>query len=378
VAPAAGVTAPAATSATATLTLWSVAELEPQQGEGLGALADAWAASDPLTSLIVSRRPGRGEYGVIAYLDIISRVAPAALPDVVPLPLADVAAARQRGLILPLPLALADSAQLDQSWPFAREAVTHTQDDEERAWALPLAVTAPHIAWPTPKDAPPTSWQDLVLQARLALPDATDPTALSTALSLYAANGGDPSTLPAIDRDAAAAWLSALATGRESISLSPAPLTALAAGEVDAAIIGAGDFVEAWGSGEATGWSTLPGPTGPAPIVATGWALALVARPGADTGRGVALIEALSSEIAPTWTFSAGLLPANRAAWAESLRSLPDPPPSGYRDFIALRLESARHPAQLAGTAPRWSEATRAVLAGEEIVSVLDNLTAPR
>ena len=371
-APAPGATAAAVT--TRTLLLWTVAQLEPPEGQGLSALASRWSERDPLTSLQFSQRPGRGARGVLAYLDILSRTAPAALPDVTALPLSDVRAAREAGLLRPLPEALIGSPQLAQSWPFARMAVS---DESSQAWALPLAVSVPHLTWAAPPADPPQSWSALLAEARVAMPTTDDDTSLAAALTLYAGYGGDPGSLPTVDREAAGAWLGSLAARTQRLRAADAPLEALRAGEAEVAVSGTGAFVVAGDAGS-WGWSALPGPSGPAPLVATGWALALVARPGSEPGGGAALIEALTAPTVATWTLAAGMLPAGSAAWAESLRALSEPPPAAYRDFVTLRLEGARAPAALGGSAPLWTAAARSALAGEDIEPALEALTAAR
>jgi len=102
----------------------------------------------------VAFKPEMGEAGITAFLSSAAAVAPTIVPDVVALPLSDVADAAAQGLIRPLDGALPDGWQEDL-FPFARASAQVAG----RWFGVPFVVYFEHLAFqPTLLSDPPLGW----------------------------------------------------------------------------------------------------------------------------------------------------------------------------------------------------------------------------
>ncbi len=358
------------------ITLWTVEALEADEQGGLAGSAALWLGESPAFALRISQRPSRGENGVLPLLLAMSRTAPAALPDVVALPLESVAEARESGIIAPLPARIG-------GWPFTDAAVIV----DGGAWAAPLALAVPHLVQARAQsvDTETTStrtWDSLLESGTVALPNASGPGALAVALSLYVDQGGDAAALPVIDRDAASRWLSEIADANAAgrLRFSNDPLDALRDGTASAAIVSAGSFLHADPESTEFSWAAIPGREGPMPVVATGWGLALIDRPRDEdaTERAIGLIAALTAPEATRWVLDIGMLPASRGGLLAVLDPTRGDTTEAYLDFLTRSLESARGPAGLARLGSVWAAANATAVDGTSLTTTIDLLDSAR
>lgn len=289
---------------------------------------------------VIKKLP-EGEGGLLDFLIVSQPVAPAALPDVIALPLSDAALAASKGLLQPLD-AFADPYLLDDFNPFLQGAVRTKQ-----GWfAVPFTVWFEHLAFqPSALTDPPLSWP-IILDARAtyAFPAAGPEGVLPDALLIHYLSSVPPGEDPVRNEGALHRTLTFYQTARASGLIDSSVTQAVTADDVWPRVV---QGAVALADTTSTLWLTdrnqaillrfgpLPTADGRPRYIGHGWAYAIVA---ADEQRQVLsadLIEQLTAaEFLAQWGLTAHRLPARRSALAIW-------PADSYATFATEALESA-------------------------------------
>jgi ABC-type glycerol-3-phosphate transport system substrate-binding protein len=195
---------------------------------------------------------------------------------------------------------------------------------------------------------------------------------LDTSLALYGAAGGAADGLPDPNSQAAAQMLTFLAEARAEGSVIAAGEPSLRAAwnrflssDAAATAVAGTTFIGQQANFPGLRWGPLPGPDGPAPPVAWGWALA-VPVPAADRATRAGRLAAWLTDPAHRgWIAEARLLPA----WPEDLETAPEhiepPPAPGYLTFLAEALDTARPVPAGEDWTTAWNAALAAALGAD-------------
>lgn len=354
---------------------WTVPSLSPateaESPSPLDLALDGFLAERSGTDLLTEVKPERGAGGVAELLVATARVAPAALPDVVVLPLDALGDPEIVALLRPIDTTTA-TVRLEDAFAFAASSVRGGAD--EPALALPLAVDLVHAV---ARDAePPATWDDLPAAApflvRGAAPDCSS---LSPFLAWYAASGGSLVGLPDADPAAfeqalgfvrEAAGSGALAVARTDGETRNPVWSAFLERGAPAAAVGAGTFARQQPGFPALAWGPLPGPNRPAAPVGCGWALAVTATESERAAEATALIEWLTAPDRHGWVVGGGHLPAYRSEWSRVVADAYEVPPEpAYLAYLEAQLAAALRAVGAADWAQEWAAAYARALEGE-------------
>lgn len=366
------------------LTVWTVSSLEATEEEApslrrsLRDAALALGAGAP--GLEIVTKPAYGAAGIADFLRSSAQVAPERLPDLCVLPLEALAELGALGLLQPL----RDPELVDRTaaaYPFARRLA----GPAETPWGLPLAVDVLHAIV---RDAPvPPRWDQLTA-GPLALPLGGGAWApeLAPLVSVYAAAGGDLAQLADPDPAVARGSLQALADGlaARQLALPPEGRTPRAAwshfvgAEAPAAVVNSGAIIGRQTAFPGMRWGPVPGPQGPAPALAWGWALAVTTADPERMAWAVELLRQAGAAEHAADLLSAGLLPPQPEAWAERVaRGLAEAPSSAYLEFVQTQLSTAQALEAIDRWGPAWAAAGRALAEGAGAGAAMQALAVP-
>jgi hypothetical protein len=324
------------------LAIWWPDALLPDSPDAPFAASIAAIAAD--RPIEFSIKPAYGVSGIQAFLASTAQASPDRLPDLALLPLGALRDAHRAGLIQDIP----ESAGInDDCFDFASARA----GEGDTVWALPVAVDLLHGIG---RDVDlPASWQALQALGRrpLILPlGGTSPPDLAAMVASYAAEGGDPSTLPDVDPVAFEAMVGrlsdALKAGNLGLPLSGnSPHSAwntFAAGDPPFAAVNAATALANQGHYPGLTWASLPGGKDAAPPIAWGWALVLPVR---DPDR-LVLAAQLALDLAAALREGSiridGQLPTVQEGWRDRASAGLDPlPDAAYLDFLEEELASA-------------------------------------
>lgn len=298
---------PTAHTSPMVLRVWVPSRFDPQKDALLQARLDSFLESHPGLKIDVRVKEETGTASLLESLLLTSTAAPAALPDLVALPRADLESAAAAGVIQPV-----DGVKiaLDKpGWALSARALGHVQNT---AYGLPFAMDALVLASSAPE--PVTSWVEIAQTGPLAFNvlDARFP------LALYLAAGGtltDDQGKPALDETILARVLALFA--QETVM----PL------ESDEAVwqsFGqAGGFAVGWANGLArrdqpgVTIEALPGFEDSSATLVTGWVWAVASRDADRQNLAVELGEWLTAEeFVGVWDQSTGFLsPRSDPRW---------------------------------------------------------------
>lgn len=322
--PEAPVPSPTPATVATTLTLWLPPQFAPVDAQAGGAvLSDqlaAYALAHPGWSVQARPKAAAGPGSLLESLLSAYNAAPAALPDVVALPRADLEAAAAAGVLLPLE-SWVPAEVLQAAYPVA-QALGRV----EGQWVgAPFAVDARILVYSTDLYATPPARWDAVITGTLVLPGA-EPAGL-TVLTDYLAGGALTDSTGAIQLDAARLAAS-LASWRALEQAQILPLSTLtyadpaAAWQVfrerraELALTTFSQYLREAQRVSRAGAALPPTTAGQPFTLAEGWCWALTNK----TGDRAAAADLLNWLIAPArqaaWTQAAQMLPAQPAALA--------------------------------------------------------------
>jgi ABC-type glycerol-3-phosphate transport system substrate-binding protein len=330
-----------ATPEAPTLTLWLPDWMALPDAPGYEAMMNAITAFETeqeVQVLIIPKLP-RGEGGLLDALRKTKPVAPSVLPDIVALPLRDVAPAVEDDLLQPLS-GLFSEQLLDDYYPFARQA--SMADD---AWmALPFAAYFEHLSFqPAALSEPPVNWE-IVLNSggKYVFPVGSSDSVWTDALLLHYLSATPAGASPERNEQALKAQL----TFYEELyrrGLVDETLLQINApkGSWEQALQGTAPLAETTASlwlaqrGEATFLRFGPTPTADsqARYLIHGWAYALITADEVHQTLAVALIHQLiDAQILADWSHQSYVLPARRSA-------LQQWPADDFRAFVDEALQ---------------------------------------
>lgn len=386
------------TDDTLTLVWWTPEFLSPKAPQPAGSLlAQQLAAFEQAAggkvrvSPVLKARYGTG--GLLDFLSTAHDVAPAILPDLVALDVAELGAASETGALQPLN-GLLDAAAFEGLYPFARSA----GQLDEKVLAVQLMADVEHLAYvPGLVDAPPITW-DALLAARtpylfpLGAPQPGSTTRSGEDLqhaiiSQYlSAGAGSHSEAHHLTLQAepllrvlgfyeAAAQSGVLPPGALELADTDAVWSIYALGQAPMAYVSARRYLAEQETLKNTAYAPAPGYSGQAPPIASGWALAIVTT---DPARQRAAADLIA------WL----LRPDNAGPWSQAAQWLPTSPQAlaawganPYYTFLNEQLALAVNPpvgADFPGVAARIQKAILAVLEGEAgPQAAVETATAP-
>jgi ABC-type glycerol-3-phosphate transport system substrate-binding protein len=275
----------------------------------------------------------KDESNLLETLELTAFAAPAASPDLISLPRAELEAAAAQGLIQPLDASLLG----DAGWhPLAR-SLGHVND---AVYGLPFALDALALASST--ETPLTTWQEVSDAGALAFNanDAFFP------LALYLSAGGELTDAEGdltLD-EAVLVRVLALFAQEQASPLESDEEVRLSLGQAGGSAVG-------WASGLSSGGppevklEALPGLESPPATLVTSWGWSVASAEVERQQLAIELAEWLTAEdFLGEWTPSLGFLPprdAQRARWKPLLDPARPVPPAEWVSLIAPILREA-------------------------------------
>ncbi len=335
---------PAITPATPeapTLTLWLpdwMALPDAPGHEAMMTTISAFEEEKEVRVQIIPKLP-RGQGGLLDALRKTKPVAPSVLPDIVALPLRDVAPAVEEDLLQPLAGLFPQQIQEDY-YPFAQQASM-----VEDAWmALPFAAYFEHLSFqPAALSEPPVNWE-IVLNSggKYVFPVGSSDSAWTDALLLHYLSAMPAGAAPERNEQALRVQLNFYeelyrrGLADETLLQINAPK-----GSWEQALQGTAPLAETTASlwlaqrGEATFLRFGPTPThdSQARYLIHGWAYALITADEVHQTLAVELIDRLiEAQTLADWSYQSYVLPARRSA-------LQQWPADDFRDFADEALQ---------------------------------------
>lgn len=378
----------APTEAVLTLTWWTPEFYSPEAPQPVGPLlAEQLAAFEASENERVRVTPvlkaRYGEGGLLDFLRTAQPVAPAVLPDLVTLDIAELEPAVEAGLLQPLDMLL-DGDAIASLYPFARDTGVFAG----RRMGVQHLANIAHVAYLASQvEAPPATWAILLEENLPYLFPLNNPQASATSshaeglpravLSQYYSTGVsiDPVTrAPALELEplirllefySAAAKSGVLPPGAQELVEPDAVWGVYVQGKVPLAYVSARRYLAEREALRGSGYAAAPGWAGPAAPIAEGWALAIVTTDPERQRAAASLIAWLMQpENSGAWAQAAGWLPTSPAALA-AMRS------ASYLQFLDSQLRVAVSPP----IGPDYVQAAARIQ--RAIVSVLQEGVAP-
>lgn len=334
--------APAATPEPVALTVWLPDWMlldDPEAARLIQNTIQSFGVDNNIDIDIVIKLP-TGPAGLLDSLSKTYPVAPAALPDLIALPLRDAASAAEQNLLQPLNGLLPDDLPGDL-YPFAN----HFLASPESWYALPFAADFEHLAFqPSTLSDIPLNW-DVILEskARYAFPAGGPEATLPDAVLIHYLSATTTNTL---DRDEAALrkLLTFYEVGRDTGVIN-ANLTQAASaadtwtsalqGDVDLAHTTASLWLRDRSQATILRFGPIPTADSSPRAIAHGWAFALVTADPTRQALAAQLITLLMEpDTLAAWTLTAHQLPSRRSALALW-------PSDDYTAFAGETLEKA-------------------------------------
>jgi len=328
--PSATATSPAPTPHAAPLVLrvWVTPRFDPASDSLLQARLDAFTADHAGLKIEVRVKD---ESSLLESLRLTAFAAPAASPDLVALPRADLESAAAQGLIQPLDASLLG----DAGWhPLAR-SLGHVND---AVYGLPFALDA--LALASSAETPLTTWQEVSDAGALAFNanDAFFP------LALYLSAGGELTDAQGdltLD-EAVLVRVLALFAQEQALPLESDEEVRLSLGQGGGSAVG-------WASGLSSGGppevklEALPGLESPPATLVTSWGWSVASAEVERQQLALELAEWLTAEeFLGEWTPSLGFLPPREdARWKPLLDPARPVPPAEWVNLIAPILREA-------------------------------------
>ncbi len=357
------------------LTLWTVEPFSPAESSQDGQIRARQLAEfetthpDVIVECVLKKPYGKG--GILDFLRTASAAAPAVLPDLVAIDMAELDEAAQAGLVQPLDDLI--SAELAEDlFPFAHQACRL----EGQLVGIPFEADVEHLAYNAAQlESPPLTWTDVLTEGITYVFPAGGEQVSDAFLIQYLAAGGrlfDEDGRPALDEEILAEVLGFYGDGREMGVIPSSVLefktlddcwTFYLSAKATMAHVGSRRYMADKGVLKNTAFAPIPTRDGAVVTIAQGWAWAVTTKDPARRDLAVQLIEwLLEPENSAAWSRAAGHLPTRRAAF--EVWGTRDP----YIAFLKGQLEAAH----VRPSGPGWDEilaalqkAVRDVLTGQ-------------
>ena len=331
-------TSPAPTQHVAPIVLrvWVTSRFDPASDSRLQARLDAFAATHAGLKIEVRVKD---ESSLLESLELTAFAAPAASPDLVALPRADLESAAAQGLIQPLDASLLG----DAGWhPLAR-SLARVND---AVYSLPFALDA--LALASPAETPLTTWQEVSDAGALAFNanDAFFP------LALYLSAGGELTDAQGdlTLNEAVLARVLALFAQEQASPLESDEEVRLSLGQGGGSAVGWASGLSSGGPPEARAepsrsvkLEALPGLESPPATLVTSWGWSVASAEVERQQLALELAEWLTAEeFLGEWTQSLGFLPPRvDARWKPLLDPAHLVPPAEWVEVVAPILREA-------------------------------------
>lgn len=346
-------------AAQASLIIWLPPEMASRTESGAVVFSDqllGFSMTHPDLAISVEQKPAGGQGGILNYLRTGKNTAPSILPDLVALPVAQLTAAADEGLIYPLEDFL-NPADLEGLFPVAQTWVMH----KDHIIAYPFALTgAPQLEYSSAiTNAVPLQWSEFIsgTNRTLVLPTIGGSGA-KLALQFYLQAGGsltNEAGQPMLEQEPLTVALEMLRNGRltgfilpqsSNISTLNEGRLLMQSGATDYALSASDEFLHGRTEEITPGFAAVPGLDGSPPPLVRGWAWAVTTTDPAEKALAVELIRTFTTaENMGDWSFNNRILPAK----ADAFRQWPVTDP--YAAFAQQELERA-DPMPLTDTGP--------------------------
>ena len=304
----------------------------------------------------VEQKSAGGQGGILNYLRTGQNVAPSILPDLIALPVDQLTAVAEEGLIYPLEDVL-DPALVADLYPAAQ---TWTSFNDHFI-AYPFAITElPHLEFsPSLTGTVPLQWSNFITDTdqTMVFP-ATGTAGAKLALQFYLQAGGsltNEAGQPILELEPLTLALQQLNDGREngfilqqSSNLSTLDESRLLSqnGAASYALSASDEYLMGRTEELAAGFAAIPGLETPLPPLVRGWAWVITTPDPAEKAIAAELITLLTDpEQLGNWSLNSRILPANPEAFAQW------PADDDYVPFIRRELDRAE-PMPLVDTSP--------------------------
>ncbi len=333
----------------ANLIIWLPPEMASRTEAGAVVFSDqllGFSMTHPELAITVEQKPAGGQGGILNYLRTGKNTAPSILPDLVALPVNQLTAAADEGLIYPLE-ALLDPAELDSLLPVAQTWASHNN----HIIAYPFALTElPQLEYSSAITEPVSlQWSEFISGSSrtLALPTIGSSGA-RLALQFYLQAGGsliNAAGQPMLEQEPLAVALELLYNGRQSGFIMPQSSNIstvnegrllMESGATDFALSASDEFLYGRTEEITPGFAAIPGLDGSPPPLVRGWAWVVTTADPAQKALAVELIRTFTTvENMGDWSFNSRILPAKADAFLQW--PVTDP----YAAFAQQELERA-------------------------------------
>jgi len=311
------------------LIIWLPPAIASRTEAGTVTLSDqllAFNTTHPNLEIIVEQKPTNGQGGALNYLRTGRGVAPGILPDLIALPVTQLAASANEGLIYPMEDFL-DPAAVDQLFPPAQEWAYNA----DHLIGYPFALTDMlHLEYSSAITEPvPLTWDDFISDTtqHMVLP-AAGPDGARLALEFYLAAGGtltNEAGQPALELEPLTLALEQLYNGRSNgfILQQSSNITSLADGvrlvrdgSTDYALTSSDVFLQSISPDYTPQFAAVPGLEDALPALINGWAWATTTPNVEKKALAIELIAFLTApENLGSWSWQSQILPATPDAF---------------------------------------------------------------
>lgn len=322
------VIAPTITPTNQTLVIWLPPAIASRTEAGAVTLSDhllTFNAAHPELEIIIEQKGTSGQGGTLNYLRTGRAIAPSVLPDLIALPVTQLAATANEGLILPMEEFM-DPTAVNALFPLAQEWAWH----DGHLVGFPFALTEVlHLEYSsTITESVPSDWAEFISDTswNMVFP-AAGSAGGRLALQFYLAAGGsltNEAGQPALQLEPLAQALEQLYNGRsngfilqQSANLTTLPdsVRLVRDGVVEYALTSSDVFLQSASSGYVPRFAAVPGYAEALPPLANGWAWAMTTSDPAKKVLVAELIGVLTeAERLGNWSWQSQILPAMPAA----------------------------------------------------------------
>lgn len=311
------------------LIIWLPPEIASRTEAGAVVFSDQLLAFNnayPELEISVEQKPVGGQGGSLNYLRTGKGIAPTILPDLIAIPVSQITAVSDEGLIFPLEDVI-DTTTLDELYPVAKNWANHSG----HTFAYPFAITElPQLEYSsTITQTTPVQWQTFITNTnRTFVLPATGSAGAKLALQFYLEAGGaleNEAGQDALELEPLILALKQFADGRQTgfIRQQSSNITTVDEarllvqnGTADYALSASDEYLKGRTEEIFPGFAAIPGlDDSPTPLV-RGWAWAITTSDPAERAAAAALINTLTTpENLGNWSLNSEVLPANPIAF---------------------------------------------------------------
>jgi len=312
------------------LNIWLPPEIASRTEAGAVVFSDqllAFNSANPDLEISVEQKSVSGQGGILNYLRTGENVAPGILPDLIAIPVRQITAVSDEGLIFPME-DIIDRSSLENLYPVAQEWANHN----DHIVAYPFAITElPMLEYsPVITESPSLRWQEFITgtDRTMVLP-AIGSSGAKLALQFYLDAGGsleNEAGQEALELEPLTLALQQLYDGRQSGFILPqsSNISAINEGRLlvqngtaDYTLSASDEFLMGRTEEIVPGFSTIPGLTGSQTPLVHGWAWAITTSDPVKKATAANLINTLTTpENLGSWSLNSKMLPAHPDAFA--------------------------------------------------------------